>query len=97
MTKYYIVPIDQNDNAYFGVKSVMNPYSGVRYDYCGGCPNLFSGATNKEELLKLYIWKQEKNRTLKLISTRSLLGMVLASAVDFSNSCMFRGEMAFNR
>lgn len=42
MAKYYVIPIDNGDLAYFGIRSSMNPYRGSRL-WCSCAPNIFGG------------------------------------------------------
>jgi hypothetical protein len=42
MPKYYVIPIDNFDQAYFGIRSLQNPYTGGA-NWCAGTPNVFGG------------------------------------------------------
>lgn len=42
MAKYYVIPIDNADLAYFGIRSSMNPYNQRRL-WCSCAPNIFGG------------------------------------------------------
>ncbi|WP_041803602.1 hypothetical protein [Microcystis aeruginosa] len=42
MPKYYVIPIDNFDQAYFGIRSLLNPYN-RQVNWCAGTPNVFGG------------------------------------------------------
>jgi hypothetical protein len=43
MPKHYIIPIDQQGNAYLGRKSMVNPYTQQPMGWGQGAPNIFGG------------------------------------------------------
>lgn len=42
MPKYYVIPIDSFNQAYFGIRSLLNPYNS-QINWCAGTPNVFGG------------------------------------------------------
>lgn len=49
MPKYYVIPVDADGLAYFGVKSPTSPYNGKSW-WCGGAPNVFGGNSDGHTL-----------------------------------------------
>ena len=42
MAKYYVIPVSLTGQGYFGVRALLNPYTGAA-NWCAGTPNVFGG------------------------------------------------------
>jgi hypothetical protein len=41
--KCYVIPVNQNGEAFFAVKALTNPYNSSKPPYMAGCPSIFGG------------------------------------------------------
>jgi hypothetical protein len=60
MPKYYVIPIDAEDNALLGVRALLNPHTNAT-NWCAGTPSVFGGNAKGSMQNTLYLETREES------------------------------------
>jgi hypothetical protein len=99
--KHYIIPIDAQNRAYLGRKSMTNPYTNTPYTWGRGAPNIFGGNLQVDADTTLYMETREESHYKVDLNQLNLAAKVqVHQAYDNHGNLMtfyaIRGNFTYN-